>query len=887
MGVELPEAPYKGLSFYTEEDAPFFFGRERETHVVAANLMASRLTLLYGESGVGKSSLLRAGVGRHFHELAHENIERRGTPRCVVVLFPNAPLSWSDDPITAIAVSIERAVSSLLPDVEPPSRTLPFCDLLAAWVERLGSDLLIVLDQFEEYLLYHEGEDGAGTLASELPRAIGRPALRASFLISIREDALARLDRFKSRIPALFENYLRVNHLDRGSARDAIVKPIERYNELAGDRPAMAIEPQLVETLLDDLETGRVTLGLVGLGVSEAQTRAATARRVETPYLQLVMTRLWSEEVNASSAALRIATLQRLGGCRRIVETHLDQTMRALPSHSRYVAARVFRHLVTPSGMKIAHTAADLAAYGGLAEAEVKPVLQRLTAGDTRVLRRVESSERDQAPARFEIFHDVLAAAILDWRARYRGTAPPYIRAATAFHLLVAALWIFLLTRAARNLKDAFGTPYLASRPSALVASVSFLWMVAALAFWLRTTVVLNSSWRRRNGWAVPVVGAFAAAIAPAAIAATALCGVARRTTSRVHTGDRSLRRFSALAAIAGAAVMLAACAVPMARFRWSLAGYSEIAKRTLYGPFLSQTYVRLGADLWLVLQLIIIAAAVVVTAALVLNRSVGRRLAAGFVAALAVGVLAYVAGFSFWTDAAEPVLRHPSRGELLRLLCGPDSIYSCTGPTMKWVREGHVALSSNREIGGLVASAGAVLILVAAAAWVSMTRTLVRIFAMIVGAARLVGDGAEGSLTADAVVPERRRAAASLAIGGAGVVLAACLIPSGGWSRDASASLVDISAWAAFQALVPALGAALVAALLLVRPPDPRLGAGLLAGSGLASLALFTAILGSAVDKHGADAPPGGYIGIAGSAFILASAAILYRAQPIPSPAP
>ena len=47
---------------YGEADAAFFFGRDHEKRVVAGNLRASALTLLYGASGVGKTSLLRAGV---------------------------------------------------------------------------------------------------------------------------------------------------------------------------------------------------------------------------------------------------------------------------------------------------------------------------------------------------------------------------------------------------------------------------------------------------------------------------------------------------------------------------------------------------------------------------------------------------------------------------------------------------------------------------------------------------------------------------------------------------------------------------------------------------------------------------------------------------------
>jgi len=64
-------APFRGLVPFgdSELDALLFFGRERETEIAVANLLAARLTILYGPSGVGKSSLLRAGVARRVREL--------------------------------------------------------------------------------------------------------------------------------------------------------------------------------------------------------------------------------------------------------------------------------------------------------------------------------------------------------------------------------------------------------------------------------------------------------------------------------------------------------------------------------------------------------------------------------------------------------------------------------------------------------------------------------------------------------------------------------------------------------------------------------------------------------------------------------------------------
>ena len=62
----VPLSPYKGLAAFEDSDldALLFFGREREREVIVANLLASKLTVLYGPSGVGKSSILRASVAR-------------------------------------------------------------------------------------------------------------------------------------------------------------------------------------------------------------------------------------------------------------------------------------------------------------------------------------------------------------------------------------------------------------------------------------------------------------------------------------------------------------------------------------------------------------------------------------------------------------------------------------------------------------------------------------------------------------------------------------------------------------------------------------------------------------------------------------------------------
>jgi WD40 repeat protein len=386
--TDRPASPYKGLNAFddSELDALLFFGREREREIVVANLIASRLTVLYGPSGVGKSSLLRAAVARSLRELPEGPL---------VVVFSR----WSEDPATGLTEAIRDASGNGEPT------TTPLEALAYAQAER---DVYLVLDQVEEYFLYHADDRGPGSFAEALPAAV-TSLPRVNVLVSLREDALARLDRFTGRIPGLFSNTLRLDRLDRQAARAAIVRPVERFSELTGE--SVQIDDELVARVLDDVGAGRIEPALGGLGAVDSDDGDA---RIEAPYLQLVMQRLWEEERTAGSSTLRAETLTRLGGAQHIVEEHLEGALAELTPEQKDLAARLFNHLVTPSGTKIAHEVGDLADFGQVSREELAPVLSTLA--DRRILRSLEEG----TDVRYEIFHDVLAQPMLAWRARHR-----------------------------------------------------------------------------------------------------------------------------------------------------------------------------------------------------------------------------------------------------------------------------------------------------------------------------------------------------------------------------------------------------------------------------------------------------------------------------------
>src|SRR5215218_5869980 len=203
-------SPYPGLSPYDEGDADRFFGRRRERDLVVADLLTSRLTVLYGPSGVGKSSLLRAAVLPRLRQ--GDGLPAGGSRR--VVAFVDA---WHDDPARAVGAAAGA-------DGDPGAAEVPFDEALAQLMLRTGGILLLVLDQFEEYFLYHGGDDDR--LRVGLPRVLARADVRARVLVSLREDALAGLDRLDGAGSPLFGNLLRLGPLSDAAARKAIEKPL-------------------------------------------------------------------------------------------------------------------------------------------------------------------------------------------------------------------------------------------------------------------------------------------------------------------------------------------------------------------------------------------------------------------------------------------------------------------------------------------------------------------------------------------------------------------------------------------------------------------------------------------------------------------------------------
>src|ERR1051325_9001838 len=100
------KSPYVGLMPFSESDKDFFCGRNSEIEIISANLRAAPLTLIYGPSGVGKSSLLHAGVLTSLTEQSRQNMRSKGSPEFATAIFKD----WSCSVIGGLNSSIHDAI---------------------------------------------------------------------------------------------------------------------------------------------------------------------------------------------------------------------------------------------------------------------------------------------------------------------------------------------------------------------------------------------------------------------------------------------------------------------------------------------------------------------------------------------------------------------------------------------------------------------------------------------------------------------------------------------------------------------------------------------------------------------------------------------------------
>lgn len=236
----LVQRPYKFLQSYDETDAPVFWGRDREIAEITSKILHHPSYVVYGQSGVGKTSLLQAGLVPTLKAAGHYAV--------VLRCFP--------DP----AGDLEAAVFGR--DPEPtPSPDTALRQLAGA---SPTAQLVFCFDQFEAWLRLVDVARKKRLISLIKGLQASEFAQRLHFVFSVREDFFAEMDQLKTLFPQVFHAEFRLAPMSRAKAEHLITEPAKRVG--------CHFEPSLVSLILDDLCRGDL---------------------VELPALQVVCDRLY------------------------------------------------------------------------------------------------------------------------------------------------------------------------------------------------------------------------------------------------------------------------------------------------------------------------------------------------------------------------------------------------------------------------------------------------------------------------------------------------------------------------------------------------------------------------------------------------------------------
>ncbi|MCU0462014.1 MAG: hypothetical protein MUF36_08385 [Bacteroidales bacterium] len=368
-------SPFKFLDSYTREDRAVFFGREQEITELYRRVFESRILLVYGVSGTGKSSLINCGLASRFDESDWLPVNvRRG----------NNIVESLDDAINKQAI-------------RPLKKSLTITEKLQSIYLDHFKPVYLVFDQFEELFIFGTLEER--TEFTKLIKEIVRSKVQCRIILVIREEFLAGITEFEDALPEIFSNRFRVEKMKKANAILAVEGPCKVHNI----KTEQGFSEELVDKLIPSGQEIELTYlqiyldRIFRLAISEQPAPRTPQLVPRTPYPGISIINFPKE------------ILTKAGSVSDLLGQFLEEQIREMEDPETGMS--ILKSFVSVQGTRRPMTEKEIldsiGSFGSkISEPDLLNYLTKFV--DLRIL-----TERDEA-GHFELRHDALAAKIFE-----------------------------------------------------------------------------------------------------------------------------------------------------------------------------------------------------------------------------------------------------------------------------------------------------------------------------------------------------------------------------------------------------------------------------------------------------------------------------------------
>lgn len=297
--------PIKFLDAYEKNDLQIFFGRDKEISGLYERVERSNLTLLYGLSGTGKTSLVKCGLANKYSDYDwYEIYLRRGD---------NFLQSLNKQLNKALQISLfsNRSLVDKLEDL---------------YLEQFKT-IYILFDQFEELFISGDRRE-VSDIIDFLNQIIYIRSMNVKVILIMREEFVANLDLFEKKIPDIFQNRLRLERMTRLTVEEVISKMLKEGKITINDEE---IIQRIIYNISDE------------------------SKKIDLPYLQVYMDRLYKTASKSDQGIVfSNTTLDQMGSLEDVLGDFLEEQIIEISSDDkeRKWVWDLLKKLITQDGTK-------------------------------------------------------------------------------------------------------------------------------------------------------------------------------------------------------------------------------------------------------------------------------------------------------------------------------------------------------------------------------------------------------------------------------------------------------------------------------------------------------------------------------------------------------